>query len=167
MAEERVSFKSENLTIAGTVRVPAGVAPRERRPAFLVLHGFGSNMTSSNVMAPCAMLEKLGYVTLRFDMPGCGESEGDKGHLICLDQVATTSAALTFLSKHPNVEPERIGAIGSSFGAAVAVYAGGVDKRGGAGISSGGRGDGEREVKGPQSDPGGGAEITGRAGGGQ
>src|SRR5260370_11013697 len=124
MAEERVSLKSGNLTIAGTVRVPAGVASRERRPAFLVLHGFGSNMTSSNVMAPCAMLEKLGYVTLRFDMPGCGESEGDKGHLICLDQVATTSAALTFLSKHPNNQPERIRAIGSDFGAPVADFSG-------------------------------------------
>jgi len=161
MAEERVSFKSGNLTIAGTVRVPAGVAARERRPAFLVLHGFGSNMTSSNVMAPCAMLEKLGYVTLRFDMPGCGESEGDKGHLICLDQVATTSAALTFLSKHPNVEPDRIGAIGSSFGAAVAVYAGGVDKRVAAVISSGGWGDGERKFKGQHPTPEAWAKFTG------
>src|SRR5713101_8472795 len=112
MAEERVSFKSGSLTIAGTVRVPAGGALRERRPAFLVLHGFGSNMKSSNVLAPCAMLEKLGYVTLRFDMPGCGDSEGERGRLICLDQVATTSDALTFLARHANVEPERIGAIG-------------------------------------------------------
>src|SRR6266850_3635841 len=153
MAEERVSFKSENLTIAGTVRVPDGTAPRERRPAFLVLHGFGSNMKSSNVLAPCAMLEKLGYVTLRFDMPGCGDSEGERGRLICLDQVATTSDALTFLARHANVEPERIGAIGSSFGAAVAVYAGGVDKRVAAVISSGGWGDGERKFRGQHTTP--------------
>ena len=76
----------------------------------MVLHGFGSNMNSSNVLEPCAMFEKLGYVTLRFDMPGCGESEGEKGRLICLDQVEATSDALTFLAKHPNVEPDRIGA---------------------------------------------------------
>jgi pimeloyl-ACP methyl ester carboxylesterase len=153
MAEERVAFKSKGLPMAGTVRVPDGVVSRERRPAFLVLHGFGSNMKSSNVLLPCGMLEKLGYVTLRFDMPGCGESEGERGRLICLDQVATTSDALTFLAKHPNVEPDRIGVIGSSFGAAVAVYTGGVDKRVAAVISSGGWGDGERKFRGQHATP--------------
>jgi alpha-beta hydrolase superfamily lysophospholipase len=94
------------------------------------------------------MLEKLGYVTLRFDMPGCGASEGEKGLLICLDQVQATSDALTFLAKHQHVEPDRIAVIGSSFGAAVAVYTGGVDKRVAAVISSGGWGDGERKFRG-------------------
>jgi dipeptidyl aminopeptidase/acylaminoacyl peptidase len=153
MAEERISFTSKGLKLAGTVRVPAGVGPHERRPAFMVLHGFGSNQNSTNVLEPCAMLEKLGYVTLRFDMPGCGTSEGEKGLLICLDQVQATSDALAFLTKHPNVEPDRIGAIGSSFGAAVAVYAGGVDKRVAAVISSGGWGDGERKFRGQHPTP--------------
>ena len=66
MAEEKITFTSNGLKIAGTVRVPAGVAPNERRPAFMVLHGFGSNSGSNNVLEPCAMFEKLGYVTLRF-----------------------------------------------------------------------------------------------------
>src|ERR1700730_4127604 len=136
MTQERITFKSKGLTLAGIVRVPAG--GRGRRPAFIVLHGFGSNKGSTNVLEPCAMFEKLGYVTLRFDMPGCGASEGEKGLLICLDQVQAASDALTFLAKHANVEPDRIGVIGSSFGAAVAVYAGGVDKRVAAVISSGG-----------------------------
>jgi alpha-beta hydrolase superfamily lysophospholipase len=153
MAEERITFKSKGLTLAGTVRVPEGVAPRERRPAFMVLHGFGSNMNSSNVLEPCAMFEKLGYVTLRFDMPGCGASEGEKGLLICLDQVQATSDALTVLARHPNVEPDRIAVIGSSFGAAVAVYVGGVDERIAAVISSGGWGDGERKFRGQHPTP--------------
>ena len=153
MAEEQVSFQSKGLKIVGTVRVPAGVGKGERRPAFMVLHGFGSNSSSSNVLEPCAMLEKLGYVTLRFDMPGCGQSEGEKGLLICLDQVQATSDALTMLAKHPNVEGDRIGVIGSSFGAAVAVYTGGVDKRVAAVISSGGWGDGERKFRGQHPTP--------------
>jgi pimeloyl-ACP methyl ester carboxylesterase len=160
MAEERISFKSKGLTIAGTVRVPAGVGASERRPAFMVLHGFGSNSGSTNVLEPCAMFEKLGYVTLRFDMPGCGASEGPKGRLICLDQVQATSDALTFLARHPNVEADRIGAIGSSFGAAVAVYAGGVDKRVAAVISSGGWGDGERKFRGQHATPQAWAKFT-------
>src|SRR5690348_5987595 len=161
MADQKVSFKSKGLAIAGTVRVPAGVAASERRPAFMVLHGFGSNMNSTNVLEPCAMLEKLGYVTLRFDMPGCGESEGEKGRLICLDQVQATSDALTFLAKHPNVEGDRIAVIGSSFGAAVAVYAGGVDNRVAAVISSGGWGDGARKFRGQHPTPEAWAKFTG------
>lgn len=160
MAEEKVSFASKGLTLAGTVRVPAGVGARERRPAFMVLHGFGSNMNSNNVLEPCAMLEKLGYATLRFDMPGCGASEGERGLLICLDQVQATSDALTFLATHPNVEPDRIGLIGSSFGAAVAVYTGGVDERVAAVISSGGWGDGERKFRGQHATPHAWAKFT-------
>ena len=55
------------------------------------------------------MLTGLGYVVLRFDMRGCGESEGERGNLICLEQVEDTSSALTFLAKHPAVDPNRIG----------------------------------------------------------
>jgi uncharacterized protein len=161
MAEEKISFTSKGLKLAGTVRAPAGVAPRERRPAFMVLHGFGSNQNSNNVLEPCAMFEKLGYVTLRFDMPGCGASEGEQGLLICLDQVQATSDALSFLARHPNVEPDRIGVIGSSFGAAVAVYTGGVDKRVAAVISSGGWGDGERKFRGQHPTPEAWAKFTG------
>ncbi len=153
MADTDVTFLSRGLKLAGAVRVPDGVGPGERRPAFLVMNGFGSNMNSSNVLEPCRMFEKLGYVTLRFDMPGCGVSEGERGHLICLDQVQAASDALSFLAKHPNVEPDRIGAIGSSFGAAVAVYVGGVDRRVAAVISSGGWGDGERKFRGQHPTP--------------
>jgi alpha-beta hydrolase superfamily lysophospholipase len=148
MAETKINFQSSGFKLAGTVRVPDGVKSGERRPAFIVMHGFGSNSSSSNVLEPCKMFEKLGYVTLRIDMPGCGESEGPRGNLICLEQVQAASDALTFLAKHPNVEGDRIGMIGSSFGAAIAVYVCGVDKRVAAAISSGGWGDGERKFRG-------------------
>src|SRR5258708_38727498 len=124
MSEQRVTFKFEGLTLAGMVRVPDGVGPTGRRPAFMVLHGFGSNMNAGNVLKPCAMLNELGYVTLRFDMPGCGESEGEKGRLICLEQVGAVREALSLLAQHRQVDAARIAVLGSSFRAAVAVYAG-------------------------------------------
>ena len=46
MAETKVTFQSEGLKLAGIVRVPDGVKPGERRPAFIVMHGFGSNTSS-------------------------------------------------------------------------------------------------------------------------
>jgi pimeloyl-ACP methyl ester carboxylesterase len=160
MTEQAVTFKSKGLTLAGVIRVPGDVASGERRPAIIVLHGFGSNMTGGNVLKPCAMFEKLGYVTRRFDMPGCGESEGEKGRLICLDQVAATSDALTLLAQHRNVDGQRIGVMGSSFGAAVAVYVGGVDKRVAAVISASGWGHGERKFRGQHPTPEAWAKFT-------
>jgi pimeloyl-ACP methyl ester carboxylesterase len=160
MAEQRVTFKFEGLTLAGVVRVPDGVAASERRPVFIVLHGFGSNMNAGNVRTPCAMLDELGYVTLRFDMPGCGESEGEKGRLICLEQVGAVREALSLLAQHPHVEPARIAVLGSSFGAAVAVYAGGVDQRIAAVISASGWGHGERKFRGQHPGPQAWAKFT-------
>jgi dipeptidyl aminopeptidase/acylaminoacyl peptidase len=141
------------LELAGYVGVPEGLAPGERWPAFAVLHGFGSNMNAGNVVQPCAMFQKLGYVTLRFDMRGCGNSGGEKGRLICLEQVSDTRNALSFLAEHPHVDPRRIAVTGSSFGAAVAVYTGGVDKRVAAVISVSGWGHGERKFRGQHPTP--------------
>lgn len=84
---------------------------------------------------------------MRFDFRGCGESEGERGWILCLDQVADTSSALSYMARRPYVAADRIALIGSSFGAAVAIYTGGVDKRVAAVISSGGWGDGERKFR--------------------
>src|SRR5499433_4301435 len=153
MTEEAVTIPSAGLKLSGVVHVPRVLRPSERRGAFLVLHGFGSNKTSSNTMQPTKVLSELGYVVLRFDMRGCGESEGEFGRVICLEQVEDTRSALSFLAKHPAVDPERIGLIGSSFGGAVAVYTGGVDQRVAAVISNGGWGDGERKFRGQHRSP--------------
>ena len=154
MSERQVKFKSDGLTLNGVVAMPEGVAPGEKRPAFLVLHGFGSTHNAGNVKTPCAMLNKLGYATLRFDMRGCGDSEGEKGRLICLEQVEDARNALTFLAGEPGIDPERIGVMGSSFGAAVAVYTAGVDKRFAACVSASGWGNGETKFRGQHAGPG-------------
>jgi uncharacterized protein len=147
MKEEKVSIPSAGLRLAGTLRLPEGMS-NERRAAFLVLHGFGSNRNSSNVLQPANVLNSLGYVTLAFDMRGCGESEGEFGRVICLEQVEDTRNALSFLSAHAAVDGARVAVIGSSFGGAVAVYAAGIDERFAAVISNGGWGDGERKFRG-------------------
>src|SRR5712672_902661 len=153
MTEQAVTFPSAGLKLSGVVHVPSGMRPGERRAAFIVLHGFGSNKTSSNTMQPTKVLGELGYVVLRFDMRGCGESEGEFGRVICLEQVEDLQNALTFLATHPCVDPDRIAVIGSSFGGAVAVYAGGVDARIAAVVSNGGWGHGERKFRGQHPTP--------------
>jgi pimeloyl-ACP methyl ester carboxylesterase len=158
--EEVVSFQSAGLRLHGHLGLPDGLRPSERRGAFLVLHGFGSNCEGPNVLQPTRILGEFGYVTLRFDMRGCGKSEGDFGRVICLEQVEDLGNALSFLAMHPAVDPDRIGVIGSSFGGAVAVYAGGTNPRIAAVISNGGWGHGERKFRGQHPSPEAWAKFT-------
>ncbi|MDE2286335.1 MAG: alpha/beta fold hydrolase [Hyphomicrobiales bacterium] len=160
MREDVVTIPSAGLKLYGMLGVPAGLRTPERRAAFLVLHGFGGNCESAGVVQPTKVLSELGYVTLRFDMRGCGKSEGEFGRVICLEQVEDLGYAVEFLGRHPAVDPDRIGVIGSSFGGAVAVYAGGTNPRIAAVISNGGWGHGERKFRGQHRTPEAWAKFT-------
>ena len=94
--EDKITFKSGDLTLSGALHTPNG-KQKKGLPCVIVLHGFGSNKESGNVRGPCKMLNDWGYATFRFDMRGCGESEGDFGRVICLEQVEDTRAAMDYL----------------------------------------------------------------------
>ncbi|HLQ01535.1 MAG TPA: alpha/beta hydrolase, partial [Burkholderiales bacterium] len=96
--EERVSFVSDGLKLAGVLHPPEAGGPGARRAAFLVLHGFGSNKDGGGGTAVAKMLAGLGFTALRFDFRGCGESEGERGRVICNEQVKDTRSALSFLA---------------------------------------------------------------------
>jgi hypothetical protein len=149
--EERVSFMSDGFKLSGVLHFPD--PRRERHAAFLVLHGFGSNKDGSGGKAVAAMLTGLGYAALRFDFRGCGESEGERGRVICHEQVKDTRNALSFLAGRTDIHPRRIGVVGQSFGAAVAVYSAGADRRVAACISSGGWGDGAKKFRKQHASP--------------
>ena len=150
---EKIFFQSDGLKLAGIVESPSGMKSGERRPAFIVLHGFGGNKDGQGQAVVAKQFTDWGYVTLRIDFRGCGESEGERGRIICLDQVADTRNALSYLAARAEVDPQRIGLVGSSFGAAVAVFTGGADRRVAAVISCGGWGDGERKFRGQHPTP--------------
>ena len=142
-----VSFPSDGLSLSGVLHVPDGHEGR-RLPAFLVLHGFMGSKDESHAEIQAKMLEDCGYAALRFDMRGCGDSGGIRGFVQCMDQVADTRNALTWLAARGEIDPNRIGVIGHSFGAAVSVYTAGIDERVAAVISSCGWGHGERKFRG-------------------
>ncbi len=145
--ETKVTFDSAGLKLSGVLHTPVDLKAGQRRPAFLVLHGFGGSKSGQGQSLIANQLAGWGYIVMRFDFRGCGESEGERGWILCLDQVADTSSALSYMARRPYVAADRIALIGSSFGAAVAIYTGGVDKRVAAVISSGGWGDGERKFR--------------------
>jgi alpha/beta superfamily hydrolase len=146
--EEAISFTSHGLTLPGIIHFPDDLRAGEKRPGFVVLHGFGSNKSSQSCIQPCNFLTDLGYVTMRFDMRGCGDAQGEFGRIICLEQVEDTKAAHAYLASRSEVEEARVGALGSSFGAAVSVYTAGVYEPISAVVSSGGWGNGERKFRG-------------------
>ncbi len=142
-----VTFKSDGLALKGVVHVPDGLKEGDRRPAFLVLHGFGTSKEGETSITTCELFNKWGYIALRFDFRGCGESEGPRGRVICLEEVEDTRSALTYMAGRDDVEAERIGVLGHSYGAAVAAYVGGVDERFAAIVSSCGWGNGAEKFK--------------------
>ena len=158
--EEKITFQSDGLKLAGILETPPDLKPGERRPAFIVLHGFGGNKDGSGQLVVAKQLSGWGYVTLRIDFRGCGDSEGERGRIICLDQVADTRNALSYLATGAEVDPQRIALVGSSFGAAVAVFTGGADRRVAAVISCGGWGNGERKFRGQHPTPEAWAKFT-------
>jgi pimeloyl-ACP methyl ester carboxylesterase len=154
LIEQELQFESAGYTLSAVLQLPDDFEKgHSRRPAFIVLHGFGSNKNAGNVVDPARMLCDWGYITLRFDMRGCGDSEGPFGHIICLEQVEDTQRALDCLLARPEISDGRVGLIGSSFGAAVALYTAGIDTRVAAVVSAGGWGHGERKFRGQHKSP--------------
>ncbi len=145
--QENVRFPSDDVELSGVVHMPEGLKSGERLPAIIMMHGFGANKSGGPEWI-CRQFESWGYVALRFDYRGCGESGGERGRVIPLEEVADARNALTYMTTRPEVDPARIALCGSSLGAGVAVYAGGIDPRVAAVILENGLGNGERIIRG-------------------
>jgi pimeloyl-ACP methyl ester carboxylesterase len=145
--QHKIAFQSAGVPMAGILDVPeeASAGPH---PAFILLHGFGSSKDASNMAVPALLLAQLGYVVLRFDRRGCGESGGEPGLNLCPEHVEDACNALAWLQTRPEVDAQRIAVLGTSFGGAIAMYAAGVDQRFAAAISVCGWGDGARKLRG-------------------
>jgi len=140
--EENVSFTSARLKLAGVVHTPANVKSGERRPAVVICHGFGGHKDGPQQMWTAKKLAEWGYVALRFDFRGCGDSEGKRGWVIAQEEVDDAKEAVSYMASRADVDPNRIAISGTSFGAAVSIYTAGIDKRIAAVMSQGGWGDG-------------------------
>jgi pimeloyl-ACP methyl ester carboxylesterase len=149
--QERITFKSGDLTIVGDYSVPEGGVAR--KPAIIVMHGFGGHRDGPQQRWSQAFYTSLGYAVLRFDFQGCGESGGERGWVLPFRQVNDAVAALDFLSARPEIDPKRICLSGTSFGASVSVYTAGIDRRVAAVIGQGGWASGEQMFRTIHSTP--------------
>ncbi len=143
---EPVIFASDGLKLSGAVHVPGDLRPDERRPAIIMMHGFGANKNGGPEWI-CRQFASWGYVALRFDYRGCGDSEGERGRVIPAEEVADACAAVSYMAARPEVDPQAIALAGSSLGGGVAVQAAALDPRVAAVIVENGVANGERLIR--------------------
>ena len=62
-----------------------------------MMHGFGANKNGGPEWV-CRQFAAWGYVALRFDFRGCGESEGPRGRVIPSEEVADAISAVTYMA---------------------------------------------------------------------
>ncbi len=67
------------------------------------------------------IFHQVGIATFRYDKRGCGKSEGDCNTTGLFDLVADARAALQWLRSLPEVDNKRVGVLGQSEGAVIAL----------------------------------------------
>ena len=104
--------------MVGTLLTPESQA---LSPAVLVLHGFRGNRNERHIAAVADALAQASFISLRVDLTdNLGDSEGDFRDLTVSQELADAQDALDYLTRHPRVDPLRVGITGHSLGGMVA-----------------------------------------------
>ena len=122
MEKRTVKFHSEGVRLEGDMYLPSDFKTGERRPGIVLCHGF-TGLRDLILGDYAKVFVDAGFVALTFDYRGFGGSEGEKWRLIPLEQIDDIRNAISFFEAQPQVDPERIGLWGTSFGGANAPYA--------------------------------------------
>jgi uncharacterized protein len=110
--------------MAGRVFLPETAA---RFPALIICHGASEH--KENYYDLCHFLAARGIATFAIDMHGHGQSGGQRFYVQIPDWVADIRAAIDVLSKHPQIDPAGIGALGLSSGGTAILEAAVVEPR--------------------------------------
>jgi dienelactone hydrolase len=129
-----VTFASpvDGVTLAGTYTAPSDGA---RHPAVVLLTGSGAQDRDEAIMGhkPFLVLAdhltRSGIAVLRYDDRGVGGSGGRLDETPHATQQKDASAALTWLKGQAEVDPTRIGLVGHSEGANIAILAAVADRQ--------------------------------------
>jgi dipeptidyl aminopeptidase/acylaminoacyl peptidase len=123
-----VTFYSEGYRLVGDVYAPADMRPGEQRAGIVLCHGY-TGVKDLYLPDNARVLTEAGYIVMTFDYKGWGDSEGPRSRLAPYSRVYDVQAALTFFATRPEVDPERLGLYGTSYGGATVVWVGAIDPR--------------------------------------
>jgi len=122
---ERVTFRSDDVDLAGELRSAEADRPRPG----VVLTGPFTGVKEQVVGTYARRLAAAGFATLAFDHRGFGESGGRPGHEDSQGKLADLRAAVTALGGRAEVDAARIGIVGICLGGGYAVRAAAGDPR--------------------------------------
>ena len=125
-AEEEITYRSDTVTIAGTLTLPRGRGPF---PAAILITGSGAhnrdeelfNFKPFQVIAD--FLTRRGIAVLRCDDRGIGGSTGSKMSCTTADHARDVLAGVLFLQGRAEIDSRQIGLIGHSEGGLIAPIA--------------------------------------------
>ncbi len=115
----KARFPCGNIILEGEWHLPQGKGPF---PSVVVCHPhplMGGDMLNNVVVAICQALSRHSIAALRFNFRGVGRSGGAFGGGITEQE--DVKAALDLIVSTPHIDTKRIGLVGYSFGAGVAV----------------------------------------------
>ncbi|MGB8707319.1 MAG: dienelactone hydrolase family protein [Dehalococcoidia bacterium] len=127
LRQSRVSFPCGKLTLEGLYYLPDrdGVSP-----AVVLCHPhplYGGSMDSNVILSVSSALVEKSIIAFMFNFRGVGGSQGSFGGGIAEQE--DVAAAISWIVSQPEVDSERVGLSGYSFGAAVALPVAGTDDR--------------------------------------
>lgn len=122
--EEVVYFnKDKSIQYGATITIPQGKGPF---PAVLLITGSGQQNRDEEILGhkPFAViadfLTRKGYIVLRVDDRGKGQTTGDLTNATTRDFANDAEISLDYLKSRKEVDPHKIGLIGHSEGGAIA-----------------------------------------------
>lgn len=110
-------FHHNGLTLRSTVHIPVE-APC---PTVVFVHGFTSNrLELPDFVGVSRLLAADGIASVRVDLSGHGESDGDFFDVTITGEIAETRSVIQAVRTMDFADPERIGLVGMSMGGVVA-----------------------------------------------
>jgi alpha-beta hydrolase superfamily lysophospholipase len=125
-----IPWKGKTLT--ATIHNPFGQKSIQKTfPLVIICHGFvGNRIGVDRLFVKTAKeLTQDGYVVIRFDYSGCGESEGEYGKTGLDDLIEQTKTVIDYGSELPMINPDEITLLGHSLGGATAILTAARDSR--------------------------------------
>ena len=122
MTREEVTFKNGDVTLAGTLVVPAAKAKGGKHPALVFTHGGGPRLREV-YWGLGYLYAARGFVVLSYDKRGVGKSTGNWGEASFEDLADDAVAAAKFLQARTDVAANQIGFFGQSQGGWIAPLA--------------------------------------------
>ncbi len=127
---KKVHFKNRfGIKLAGDLYIPKGIAKDAKFPAIAISGPFGAVKEQSSGLYAQTLAER-GFITLAFDPSYTGESSGKPRNVASPDiNTEDFSAAVDYLSNHPQVDANKIGILGICGFGGFALNAAAMDTR--------------------------------------